>query len=332
MRAPGPTEPQRRMMPPRTPSALGSLLLLSLASAQQQQQRRQQQQQQQCDDRTFAARLAALNDECCKLATCHNGAAPTVCSRGCATLLQAVQTGDCRQQFSALLAMDGPGAAGLSAAVVTLSASCLILDAGPPPPPPTPTLPPRPDCEDSPTYHTVYGGMLVGCEMYSGQPPLCPDDAKAACPISCGTGCAIGWDDCVAAEQAHANTPLCLNGGICSDTDGVGTFECNCPVGFCGYQCEQQLSGDRRMPDGSCPCEDDPSWRVGCVRKMIFLPTHARDKHREKSHKRGVFRRPDSPFAQAGINGGCELFDGITDGNAPSMHNCAVRTDNSLAY
>jgi hypothetical protein len=277
MRPPSPAEtPQRRMMPPRTPSsALGSLLLLSLASAQQQQQRRrQQQQQQQCDDRTFAARLAALNDECCKLATCHNGAAPTVCSRGCATLLQAVQTGDCRQQFSALLAMDGPGAAALSAAVVTLSASCLILDAGPPPPPPTPptpTLPPRPDCEDSPTYHTVYGGMLVGCEMYSSQPSLCPDDAKAACPISCGTGCAIGWDDCVAAEQAHANTPLCLNGGICSDTDGVGAFECNCPVGFCGYQCTQQLSADRRMPDGSCPCEDDPSWRVGCVRKTPFF-------------------------------------------------------------
>ena len=51
-----------------------------------------------------------------------------------------------------------------------------------------------------------------------------------------------------------------------------------------------------------------------------------------KLKKRGVFRRPNSPFAQAGINGGCELFHGMTDGNAPSMHNCAVRADNSLAY
>ena len=51
------------------------------------------------------------------------------------------------------------------------------------------------------------------------------------------------------------NNP-CSNGGTC--TDGVGSYTCACPAGFCGPACADPL--DRSQNGGQCPCADDPAW------------------------------------------------------------------------
>eukprot|EP01043_Picozoa_sp_COSAG02_P005642 COSAG02_NODE_154_length_33067_cov_38.282092_11_plen_285_part_00 len=250
-----------------------------------------------CSGETFSAKLEGLNAQCCSSTTCQGGPAPTVCgSPGCAAHLAAMRSGACQQHFDALLNSDG--AAALSTAVAALQDSCMRLhpDALSVPPAVPPQLPPHPDCIDSLVYRTAFGGMIVGCEIYSDDILDCPNAAKSACPVSCGTGCAAEWNDCTAADLAGIQ--LCLNGGVCANAPGVGAFECSCPTGYCGFQCEQPVSLSELLPDGSCPCADDPDWRVG----------------------------PSSSLAAAELDGGCELFYGAldTDSNTVSP-DCVVR-------
>ncbi len=247
-----------------------------------------------CLDETFSANLNGLNAQCCSSKTCQDGPSPTVCgSPACAAQLAAMRSGACAQRFDALLNSDG--ATALSTAVAALWDSCMRLHPDAVPAAPPPQLPPHPDCTDSLVYRTFYGGMMVGCEIYSDGNLDCPAAAKSACPVSCGTGCAAEWNDCTVGIQ------LCLNGGVCRDMPGVDTFECSCPAGYCGFQCDQpvtRLAESKLLPDGSCPCADDPDWRVG----------------------------PSSTFAAAGIKGGCELFYGALDHGDPGIsRDCVVR-------
>ena len=48
----------------------------------------------------------------------------------------------------------------------------------------------------------------------------------------------------------------CRNGGVC--TDGIGSYTCACPAGFCGLTCVDQAQNGANGPQ--CPCVDDPVW------------------------------------------------------------------------
>ena len=98
-------------------------------------------------------------------------------------------------------------------------------------------------CEDDPDF-IMLGG--VTCSTVMGYAGSCEADqgavddntgvaASEACPISCGTGCALTFDSCWDQQET------CQNGGVCVNRPGVGAFGCDCPHGYCGFACEAAL-------------------------------------------------------------------------------------------
>jgi hypothetical protein len=121
---------------------------------------------------------------------------------------------------------------------------------------PPPTRPAPPPCVDDPEFtDALYGNDCMGfatnreyCTMLSDARGR---TAAEACPTSCGSGCALTYDNCW-------DNP-CENGGVC--VDAINEFGCRCPAGFCGtHDCS--ISSDIRTDhSGQCPCEDDPDFR-----------------------------------------------------------------------
>jgi hypothetical protein len=83
--------------------------------------------------------------------------------------------------------------------------------------------------------------------------------AADACPISCGSGCALTYDDCW-------NSP-CLNGGTC--TDGLSHPVCACGS-WSGALCEVECAGHGSIVGESCVC--DVGW-IGADCSLVPLPT-----------------------------------------------------------
>ena len=117
---------------------------------------------------------------------------------------------------------------------------------------------PPPPCEDAEDWRDAhYGGSCSEVAAW-GECHRDADDhavtASTACPISCGTGCALAFDDCW-------NNP-CANGGVCVDL--LSDYTCICPIGFCTEGCATPDSLDLDPTLPRCPpppCEDDDSWR-----------------------------------------------------------------------
>ena len=86
--------------------------------------------------------------------------------------------------------------------------------------------------------------------------------AMVACPVSCGSGCALLHDDC-------ASSP-CQNGGTC--TDRISAYDCSCVQGFFGHDCQndecvdditfQSFSG-KQCTDYRGHKDSDNGW-LGC--------------------------------------------------------------------
>jgi hypothetical protein len=134
-----------------------------------------------------------------------------------------------------------------------------VCDIVAPPPPPVREEPLT--CEDSPGFRdAMYGN---DCMPFALHRDLCASfvdvrgvSAAEACPVSCRTGCILTHDDC----QSHEPTlNPCQNGGICFD--GVGSFGCQCPAGYCGTSDCSLASTIPFDSTGQCPCADSPTYR-----------------------------------------------------------------------
>lgn len=142
-------------------------------------------------------------------------------------------------------------------AYIALDGSVCDLAARPPPPPYTEPQ----TCEDDPMFRdSIYGNE---CAPYALNREYCDSfvdangrSAAEACPVSCRSGCLLTHDDC------HSDNPEldpCQNGGVCFD--GVGSYGCRCPTGFCGTA---DCSVPSRIPfdsTGQCPCVDESAYR-----------------------------------------------------------------------
>lgn len=134
-----------------------------------------------------------------------------------------------------------------------------VCDIAAPPPPPPRTEPTT--CEDDVHFRdAMYGNE---CAPFALNREYCTSfvdvrgvSAAEACPVACRTGCYLTHDDC----QSH-NTALnpCQNGGIC--VDGVGSFGCQCPAGYCGSNDCSVRSSIPVDSSGQCPCVDSPTYR-----------------------------------------------------------------------
>ena len=95
-------------------------------------------------------------------------------------------------------------------------------------------------CEDDPNF-IMWG---AGCSMVMVYMGSCEADrgavddntgvaASEACPISCGTGCALTFDSCWNQQET------CQNGGVCVNLPGgEGAFRCDCTPHYTGPTCE----------------------------------------------------------------------------------------------
>ena len=93
-------------------------------------------------------------------------------------------------------------------------------------------------CEDDPNFESTHGDA---CLAFSAQRELCSASSGAnsegvsaseACPISCGTGCALTFDSCWNQQET------CQNGGVCVNLPGVEAFGCDCTPHYTGPTCE----------------------------------------------------------------------------------------------
>ena len=98
-------------------------------------------------------------------------------------------------------------------------------------------------CEDDPDFIARYMGMEATCSIVMDAVGSCEADwgavddntgvpASEACPISCGTGCALTFDSCWDQQDT------CQNGGACVNMPGVEAFRCDCSEGYYGARCQ----------------------------------------------------------------------------------------------
>ena len=130
-------------------------------------------------------------------------------------------------------------------------------------------------CEDDPDFIARYMGMEATCSMVMGYMGSCEADrgavddntgvaASEACPISCGTGCALTFDSCW-------NSPCQNGGGECVNLPGVEAFGCTCPAGFCTENCAAPDTLDHSDGNPNCPVRpEDPQWvMINCLSHII---------------------------------------------------------------
>ena len=98
-------------------------------------------------------------------------------------------------------------------------------------------------CEDDPTF--VRDTSTCADITQDWQCEEWTDDstgvsAADACPVSCGTGCALTFDSCWNQQET------CQNGGVCVNLPGVEAFFCdNCASHYGGPTCETYCGPDQ---------------------------------------------------------------------------------------
>jgi len=103
-------------------------------------------------------------------------------------------------------------------------------------------------CEDDPAFVTSWGRTCADittasqCEWTDDNTGV---PAGEACPISCGTGCALTFNSCWNQQDT------CQNGGVCVNLPGVEAFTCDCPSWYDGDRCQTSHQPPPVRPNSS---------------------------------------------------------------------------------
>lgn len=132
-------------------------------------------------------------------------------------------------------------------------------------------------CRCSPGWSGDLCTIENACNSHDcGSNSYCQNDGQGmatyTCPCLVGYSRAAGSDDCIMIDLC--DTAPCDNGGVC--TSSLEAYECTCPAGFAGSQCELEVDGcefnhqpcgvfgecqsDWNQPNGyMCTCRDSYS-------------------------------------------------------------------------